>query len=122
MFNAHLTPARIWGRCRQPIAVASCTVLALISADLLGPAQAVAQTTTTIPRSAPLKVRVQLNGSGFEDPTGFAPEFQGTFGALGSVQGGLKGQQPSLDTILGISDGKIRVRAQSRFTFRTADG
>ena len=122
MFNARLTPARRWGRCRKSIAVAGCTVLVLISSDLLGPTQAVAQTTTTAPRFAPVTVRVQLNGSGFEDPTGFAPEFHGTFGTFGSVQGGLKGQPDSQSTVLGISDGKVRVRAPGRFSFRTAYG
>lgn len=121
MFNAHFTPARRRGRCRQSIVVASCAVLALISSNLLDPARAVAQTTNTSARSAPITVRVQLNGSGLEDPTGFAPEFYGTFGTFGSVQGGLKGQQPSLD-IAGFSDGKIRVRSQGRFIFRSAYG
>ena len=122
MFNAHLIPARRWGRCRKSIAVAGCSVIVLISSDLLGPMQAVAQTTTTAPRSAPIKVRVQLNGSGFEDPTGFAPEFHGTFGPFGTVEGGIKGKPDSESTVLGISNGKIRVRAPGRFTFRTAYG
>lgn len=122
MFNAHLIPARGWGRYRKSVAVAGCTVLVMISSDLRGPTQAVAQTTTTAPRSAPITVRVQLNGSGFEDPTGFAPEFHGTLGMFGSVHGGLKGQPESQSTVLGISDGKVRVRAPGRFSFRTAYG
>lgn len=91
----------------------------------IGPLQIIsasAQSAAEPVRSSPVTLRIQLHGSGFEDPTGFAPEFHGTMGGFGSVEARLKGEPDSQSTVLGISDGKIRVRAPGRFSFRTTAG
>jgi hypothetical protein len=83
---------------------------------------AVAQTASTTPRGPTAAVRIQLHGVGFDDGTGFEPEFHGTLGQYGRVEGGLKGVPGAQIEILGATDRAIRARARGKFVLRTAVG
>jgi hypothetical protein len=109
-------------RRRTAAAIGFGSVLLLTGTSIAPSAGAQSATTTAAARGPATVVRIQLNGVGFDDGSGFEPEFHGTLSGFGRVEGSLKGVPNSQIEILGSSGGKIRVRAVGKFFLRTSAG
>lgn len=83
---------------------------------------AAAQAATAPANATALTARVQLKGSGFEDSTGFSPELHGTMSGFGRLESTLKGSDTSKYVMLGVSDGKFRLKSDGRISFRMPEG
>ncbi len=99
----------------------------VVAALLLLPSTALAAEIPKAPPRTPLKnpqgvgVQVQLKGWGFENTAGFRADMTGSAGSVGRVHASLE-EDASLSVVLGIQDGKLRVRSKARYTFVASDG
>ncbi len=91
------------------------------------PGMAADAPTTTVGGGTPLQhpqeiaVHVQLKGWGFENRAGLRADLTGSAASVGRVEVGLAGDATAA-AVIGIQDGKLRIRSKARYTFTAPDG
>lgn len=111
---------------RWRLTATGAVILALALGLLPQPVCAADVPTTTVARTPlqnprEISARIQLKGWGFENSAGFRADISGTASSIGQVHVRLEEDATKL-TVLGIQDGKFRLRSVARYTFTAPDG